>query len=183
MNKYFNKTQNAQMIHILHSYRSSLKSSPSHNWQCPVSWLFHSTLQQNDCTSSSFPIALSPWVKVKVIHSGIILQSLAVSSIIPSLKQIDSKVSCRPMVEVYPKNIKYIEFSPFNISPMKKISISLCKPKACGSILNFWCFVRKWLHNFVHTSLTLNESHGHPNWYKNLKFSGLYHQIKSKRNQ
>ena len=35
--------------------------------------LVHATLQQNDCKSSSFPVTLWPWLKFKVIQTGIIL--------------------------------------------------------------------------------------------------------------
>ena len=51
-------------------------------------WFTPCTLQQTNWTCSSFPLMLSTWVNVKVIHTGIKLQSLVVPSILPSLKQI-----------------------------------------------------------------------------------------------
>ena len=57
------------MIHIRHTYRTSPQSSPWHNQLSPISELLHATLQQNDCTSSSFPINLWPWVNIKVIQT------------------------------------------------------------------------------------------------------------------
>ena len=38
------------------------------------SWTFellYATLQQNDCTSSRFPVTLWPWMNIKVIQTGI----------------------------------------------------------------------------------------------------------------
>ena len=56
--------------------------------------LLYATLWQNDRTSSSFSVALSPWVKVMAIQTGIMLQSLVMSSItISSLKQSGSQAS------------------------------------------------------------------------------------------
>ena len=50
------------------------------------------TLQQNDCKTSRFPVTLWPWANIKFIQTGIKLSSLVVSSIIEGLKQIDSQV-------------------------------------------------------------------------------------------
>ena len=59
---------------------------------------------------------LWPWLKVKVIQTGIMPQNLEVYSIKSSLKQIDSQASRRrPMVE------NYVEFSPLNINRAKQI--------------------------------------------------------------
>ena len=51
-----------------HSYRTSLQSSSLQNQPLQMFGL-----QQNDCTSSSFPITYWPCVKGKVIHTEIIL--------------------------------------------------------------------------------------------------------------
>ena len=50
---------NAQMIYIRHTYRTSSQSSPLHNQPSSKFELFHATLQQNDFTSSTFPLTLS----------------------------------------------------------------------------------------------------------------------------
>ena len=47
---------NAQTIHIRHTYRISLKSSPLHHQLSRTFGLLRATLQQNNCTRSSFPI-------------------------------------------------------------------------------------------------------------------------------
>ena len=46
-------------------------------------------------------------------------------------------------------------------------------------------FVRKRIPKFFifHTTVTLNEGQGHPNWYQNVQLTSLYHQIKFKRNR
>ena len=56
---------NAQMIHIRHTYRTSSQSSPLHNQPSWAFALLHTTLQQNDCTSSQFPITLWPSVNIQ----------------------------------------------------------------------------------------------------------------------
>ena len=48
------KEQMLKQIHIRHTYRTSLKLSSLHNQSSPTFALLHATLQQNDCTSSSF---------------------------------------------------------------------------------------------------------------------------------
>ena len=68
-----NKKINAQTSHICNTYRSSLKTSPLHNKPSQMFGLFYAILQQSDCISSRFHKNLWPWVKVKVIQTGIIL--------------------------------------------------------------------------------------------------------------
>ena len=105
------------MIHICYTYRTSSQSSPLHN---EPSWTFdllHATLQQNDCTNSSLPITLWPCVDIEIIQTGIQLNSLVVSSIIPSLKQISSQVPRHMMILNVDFNFHEIltaEFSPSN---------------------------------------------------------------------
>ena len=48
------KEQMLKQIHIRHTYRTSLKLSSLHNQSSRTFALLHATLQQNDCTSSSF---------------------------------------------------------------------------------------------------------------------------------
>ena len=81
------------MIYIRHTYRTSSQSSSLHNQPSWTSELLHSTLQQNTCTSLTFPVTLWPWVNIKIIQIGIKLLSLIVFSTIPSLKQTTSQVS------------------------------------------------------------------------------------------
>ena len=50
------------------TYKAVSQSSPLNN---QTSELFHAALQHNDCTSSSFPVTLWPWVNIKVIQTGI----------------------------------------------------------------------------------------------------------------
>ena len=58
----------------LHSDPSRLHNLPSRTFE-----LLHATLQQNDSTSSSFPVTLWPWLNIKVIQKG--NQSVAFSSV------------------------------------------------------------------------------------------------------
>ena len=56
------RSANAQMIHVCHTYRTSSQSYPLHNQPSQAFQLLQATLQQNDCTSSSFianPVTLS----------------------------------------------------------------------------------------------------------------------------
>ena len=48
-------------------YRTPSQTSPSHNQSSQTFELLHATSQQNDCTSSSFPVNLWPWVNIKTI--------------------------------------------------------------------------------------------------------------------
>ena len=79
-------------------HASDLKFSP-----LQPSWTFqllHATLQQNDCTSSNFPMTRWPLLKIKVVH----LEShcRVWCCVIPTLKQISSQVpQRRPMSTVY----------------------------------------------------------------------------------
>ena len=82
---------NAQMIHICHTYRTSSQSSPLHNQPLQIFELLYATLQQHDCTSSSFPITLLPWENIKVIQTGIKLWRLVVFRIISSLNKLVDK--------------------------------------------------------------------------------------------
>ena len=54
----------------------SKQSSPKQNWPLWMFRLLHATLQWNDCTSSCFLLTLWPWLKVKVIHTGIKMSCL-----------------------------------------------------------------------------------------------------------
>ena len=83
---------NAQMIHIHHTYRTSSQSSPLHKQLSQTSELLHATLQQNNCTISSFLLTLWPWVNIKVIQTGINTR-VDMFSIIPIMTQIASQVS------------------------------------------------------------------------------------------
>ena len=69
------------------------------------SWTFellHTILQHNDCTSSSFPVTMWPWVNIRVIETAARLQWSVVPSAIPSLKPIGSQISWhRTMWNVY----------------------------------------------------------------------------------
>ena len=72
-NENMEKTRraNAQMIHIRHTYRTFSQSSSLHNQSSLWTFeLLHTTLQQKDCTSASFPVTLWPYVNNKVIQTG-----------------------------------------------------------------------------------------------------------------
>ena len=60
---YVTRRANAQAIHICHSYWISW-SSPLHNQTSQTFELSNATLQQNDCTSSRFPLTLWSWVNI-----------------------------------------------------------------------------------------------------------------------
>ena len=73
------------MIHIPNTYRSSLNSVPFHDQQWQMFGLLRGTLQQNDCTSSTFFVTLIPcdlWVKVKVINLEI---SIILTNLLPHI--------------------------------------------------------------------------------------------------
>ena len=60
--------------------------------------VLQATLKHNECTRSNLPLALWPWVKVKVVQTG----RVVAPNIIPSLKQISSHVpGCWPTLKVY----------------------------------------------------------------------------------
>ena len=62
---------NAQELHTCHIQGTCLQASPLHNQPLQHTFgLLHACLQQNDCTSSNFPVSLWPW-EVKVIQTGI----------------------------------------------------------------------------------------------------------------
>ena len=77
---------NAQMTHIHHTHRSSLKSSPSHDQPQQLPRL----LQQTDGTNTGFHVTPWPWVKIKIIHSDIKTSSLIRFTILTSLREIGS---------------------------------------------------------------------------------------------
>ena len=52
------------MIHTGHTYKSPLKSFPSHDQLLCMFGLLQATLQQIDYISSTFPVTLWAWVKV-----------------------------------------------------------------------------------------------------------------------
>ena len=111
---------NAKMIYICHTYRTSSQSSPFHNQSSLEFELLHATFQQNDCTSSSIPTTLWPWVNVQVIQTGIKLWNLVIS-IIPSLEQINSHVSWHMMMlNVYFIKIMSAELSPLNTTHVEQ---------------------------------------------------------------
>ena len=57
--KFLNQEeQMLQTIHIHHTYSTSLPSSSLYNQPSPTFQLLHTTLQQNDCPSSKFPVTL-----------------------------------------------------------------------------------------------------------------------------
>ena len=88
------------------------------SWTCE---LLHTTLQQNDRTSSSFPVTLRPWVKINVIQTGITLYSLVVFSIIPRLKQVMSWHTT--MLNTTMLNTYFID----HINTVLSLEYSLCK--------------------------------------------------------
>ena len=49
---------NAQIIHIHHTHKTSLQSSPLHNQPSQTSELLHVILQQNNFTGSSLRVTL-----------------------------------------------------------------------------------------------------------------------------
>ena len=120
--------------------------------------LLRATSQQNDCTSSNFAIILWPWVKVKVIQTGIILKSLVVSSIISSLKKkwFTSALMLANFKGMLKKKQKTkntkIEFSFLNTN------LAHTK-KACIWSKSIQKFSREWALKFLisHTTVTLNE--------------------------
>ena len=69
---------NAQMIHICHTYRTSVQSSPFHTQPLWMFGLFHATLQQYYCTNSTFLITCDlEWRSNSV--TGIKMYSLVTS--------------------------------------------------------------------------------------------------------
>ena len=98
----------AALTGLLHSHIPYLCSQPSR-----TSKLLNTTLQQNDCTNSSFLVIMWPGIK---------LQILVVFSIIPTLKQIGLSV----------QHIHYIKIMSAGFSPL---NITLCqkKPNICVS--------------------------------------------------
>ena len=54
-----------------HTYKTSLQLCPLHNEPLLKFWLLHATFQKIKCSSPKFLITLWPWMKIKVIHSGI----------------------------------------------------------------------------------------------------------------
>ena len=129
--------------------------SHKHNQPSWTYELLQPTLQQNDCSSSSFPMILWPWVKTKVIQTGNKLQSLVFSSIIPSSKQISSQVSQQRMMVNASYKITSAQLSPLNVILLvqNKFSMSFHKLTGCGSILNF---IQTNLQKFLQFHLMTN---------------------------
>ena len=166
--------------------RTSLKSSPFHNQPSWTFGLLHATLQQNDCASSSFPVTLWPWGKVKAIklesHCRI---SLCLASYQVWNKSVHKLSWCR--LRYILQNYVSRLFSSF-IYLLHKMNSTWAstKPQAVEafyilSTLNVK-FARKWAEKFhiSQTSVTMNEGQGHSNWKQTVKFCGLYLDINVK---
>ena len=61
-NFFHTRRANAQTVYVRYSYRTSLKLSLLNNEPSQTCGMLHATLQQNCCTSSSFPVTLWPWL-------------------------------------------------------------------------------------------------------------------------
>ena len=76
---------------------------------------------------------------------------------------------------------------PWVLLAQCKFSVSFHKPTDCGSKMIFiqtMKFLRKWTQEYTisHTTVILNKSPGHPNWYQNIELSSVYHHAKFERN-
>ena len=126
------------MIHIRHMCRISLQSSPLHYQPLQKLGLLHSTLQQNNCTRSSFFITVWPWERDRVIQTAIKLKSLVMPSVIPCLKDIGSEVSGRrPTVKAYSTKSTLWSSFPWISIVWNKYSKGFNKSTGCGSIPHF----------------------------------------------
>ena len=129
---------NAQILHICHTCMTSSQSANLHIQPSRTFELLYLTLQKNDCTSSRFHVTLWLWVNTKLIQTGIKVYSLAVLSIVPSLKQIGSQVfPHRLRIKVYFINHVSRDFFPWTLLVQKNFSMSFSKPTSCGNRLSF----------------------------------------------
>ena len=121
--RFPSKKKQQQMLKrsiFYYSFRISLQPSPVCNQPLNMFGLIHATLQQNDCTSCTFLVTLKHWVKVKIIHTSIKIESLAMSIIIPSLKHIGSHASNSKLVlTIFSSKIIEMEFSSLNVNHPK----------------------------------------------------------------
>ena len=84
------RKSHAEMNHIHYTSMTSLQLSTLHNQPLWKFGQLHVTMPQNEYTNLSFLATLWLWMKVQVTKTGLTLYSLAVSIIIPSLKETDS---------------------------------------------------------------------------------------------
>ena len=123
--------------------------------------------------SSSFLVTLWPWVKVKVINTGIKIQNLVMSVIKQSLKEMGSKASKHPPILNIPL-FKINEFEvKFKFSPLSIINHTNKIQHELKQINRSWQLtkfqpnqLRKLQGNerrstCFHTTVTLHDSDGH----------------------
>ena len=141
-------------------------------------------IQQNDCTISSFPITLWPWMIMKVIQSRIKLLRSVVSSNTPSSKQICLQVSWqRTMLNAYFIKLHQLNFLPWILLVQNQLCMSFHKLTGCGKI--------QTVIQIDKTQEFLINSQMWP-WMKvkiiqtdiqYVELCSLYHQSKSERNR
>ena len=144
-------------------------SSPFPNQPLWTSELLHATFQQSDCTSTTFPVTLCPWVNIKINQTGIKLYSLVLSKNMPSLKQNSSQVSWhRTMLIIRVLSLECYLYKINQAWPL------INKRTGWGNILNFIhidCKISEKMDSKTivsHTSVTLNESQDHLIGYQNI---------------
>ena len=117
--------------------------------------IVEATLNQNDCTSSSFPFTLWPSLMVKVSQLGIILQISVVLNI-----ETNQFLRVQMWAIVTARLCKsHLNSSlPWVLIMWTKLSMSFNKSTGCGNTINF---------------IQINWSQCHPNWY-NVELIYLY---------
>ena len=174
------------MIHIRYTYSSSQSSTLlNHHKQL---LLLYNTMTAKIPTSPG-PIVLWPWVNVKVIKTGIKLQSLIVFSIIPHLKKNQFKVfPTQDDIKCTFYKAMSAEYSPLNNTCAKEMQVESQQtnkmwqqaefhpnPLQISKKMDtevFFMFIQLWPWKKAFVIQT----------HQNLEFSGLYHLTKFPRN-
>ena len=153
-------------INIHHTNRTFLQSSLSHDQLFLKFWLLQFKLFRNPATFS----------EAKVVQTDTKMQGLVVSTTILSFEKSAHKcLNAHQCSRFVLQN---------HISRVLSLEYQSCETHSVQASTNQQVviveFQSKWAQKFLisETTMTLNDDQGHPNWYKNLEFRGLYHHIK-----
>ena len=126
--------------------------------------ILHDTLQQNDCTSSSFPVILWPWVKIKVIQTEELYckVKMCLASHLSWNKSVhtcpDAGQSQRHILYNHiQSSLRWIVFLQSKFSMSFK-NVQVVAPHYIWS-KSIEKYARKWVHKFLisHTAVTLQD--------------------------